>query len=136
MKELRTLTVTLPGKPLARVNPRRVGRIYYDPQKAFKNDIRFFFQITYPRFNMLSGPLYLEFIFHLEMPNSWSIKKKILNEGKLHTSKPDTSNMLKLIEDCCTGIFFKDDCQIAMIHGKKIWSTEPRTELIIREMNE
>lgn len=44
--------------------------------------------------------------------------------------------MLKHLEDCCTGIFFKDDCQIAMIHGKKIWSNKAETHVTIREVND
>ena len=39
----------------------------------------------------------LDIEFHLEMPKSWSIKKRALMDGKPHKSKPDIDNLIKFI---------------------------------------
>jgi Holliday junction resolvase RusA-like endonuclease len=132
----RTLTVTIPGKPTARINPVKGRYTYFDPQKRFKDDLKFFFQVNHPRFKHLQGPLKLTVIFHLPIPKYWTQKKKDKLNKTLHTQKPDTSNLLKHLEDCCSKIFFKDDCQVAIINAKKIWSLDPRTELTIEEVTD
>ena len=52
-----------------------------------------------------------------------------------HVYKPDVSNLLKFIEDTCTGILFHDDCIIASVLACKRYDIEPRTELIITELS-
>ncbi len=57
-------------------------------------------------------------IFVLPMPKSWSNKKKQEMEGTPHLQKPDTSNLLKAIEDAV----FDDDSRIWNYNGlTKIW---------------
>jgi Holliday junction resolvase RusA-like endonuclease len=46
-------------------------------------------------------------------PPSYSKKKQqSLLEGKFHTVKPDSSNILKAVEDALNNIAYKDDSQI------------------------
>jgi Holliday junction resolvase RusA-like endonuclease len=54
---------------------------------------------------------------YLRIPKSWSKKKKSELRGKPHMQKPDTSNILKGIEDALTG----RDETIYYIEGKKLW---------------
>jgi len=70
------------------------------------------------------------------MPAKWPEKKKDAHRGKLHTSKPDWSNCLKFIEDCCTGIIFEDDCLLAQFSGTKIWADEDKTEFTLEHVDE
>ena len=60
--------------------------------------------------------------FFLPMPKTWSKKKKIEMNGKLHTQRPDLDNLLKGLQDAlCT-----EDSHIAEINGlSKSWSFEP-----------
>jgi Holliday junction resolvase RusA-like endonuclease len=82
----------------------------------------------------IDGPLHLEVNFYMPMPSSWSEKKKAKMDGKPHVFKPDFSNLLKFVEDCATGICYKDDCLIASVTGKKVYSTASRTEIILTEI--
>jgi len=59
----------------------------------------------------------IRFKAYLRIPKSWSKKKKKALRGKPHMQKPDTSNILKGIEDALT----QKDETIYYIEGKKLW---------------
>jgi Holliday junction resolvase RusA-like endonuclease len=85
-------------------------------------------------YSPLEGAISFEANFYMPIPASWSEKKKQRMVGKPHISKPDWSNLLKFVEDCCTGILFKDDALIAKVSGIKVYDFEPRTEIILLEI--
>lgn len=59
--------------------------------------------------------------FVLPMPASWSAKKKAAHDGKPHLQKPDTSNMLKAIEDAV----HQNDSHLWHYSGlTKVWGYE------------
>ena len=49
------------------------------------------------------------------------------------TKKPDVDNIFKGIADSLNGIAYRDDSQIVSATINKIWSTDPRAEVIIRD---
>jgi Holliday junction resolvase RusA-like endonuclease len=55
--------------------------------------------------------------FFIKMPDSWSLKKKKLMEGKPHQQKPDLDNLLKAVQDC---LLDKDE-SIYCIEASKCW---------------
>jgi Holliday junction resolvase RusA-like endonuclease len=84
----------------------------------------------------LEGPLHVDLVAHMPIQKSW-VKKKIqaaLSGCLLHTSKPDASNILKLVEDAANGILFKDDSQIVSAIVTKEYSERPHYFLTICEM--
>jgi len=80
----------------------------------------------------LEGPLCLEVVFYLPIPASWSKKKRAEQEGAPHARKPDLSNLLKGLEDCMDSIVYHDDSQLYEIKAKKLQSSMPRTEFLVR----
>lgn len=60
---------------------------------------------------------FLDAIFILPMPDSWSKKKKALMNKRLCESKPDTDNIIKGICDT----FRKNDADISKKHAEKRW---------------
>lgn len=62
----------------------------------------------------------LNLCFVLEMPKSWSIKKKNSNRYCPHQSRPDRDNMLKSVQDA----FSKDDGYVWDGRTLKIWGDE------------
>ena len=40
--------------------------------------------------------------------------------------KPDIDNVLKVVLDSLNGIAYKDDAQVVMVSGKKIYGDEPK----------
>lgn len=55
-----------------------------------------------------NGPVVFCVVAHRHMPKSWPKKRK----GEQDTVKPDTSNIVKLVEDALNGIAYRDDSQI------------------------
>ena len=62
------------------------------------------------------SPLSLKFV--IEMPKSWSKKKKAEMDGKPHQSKPDLDNLIKAFKDA----LLKDDSKVWR-YGRmmKVW---------------
>lgn len=95
--------------------PRQSRRDKFKPRpcvlryRAFKDELRKL------NFEIEMGDV---LIFEIEMPKSWTQKKKDLMRGKPHTSKPDTDNLLKAIYD----FSYKDDSGIWFMAGLKFWA--------------
>jgi Holliday junction resolvase RusA-like endonuclease len=60
--------------------------------------------------------------FHVEMPKSWSKKKRAAMDGKPHQQKPDVDNFSKALMDL-QGV---DDGHVHTLHATKRWSTSGR----------
>jgi Holliday junction resolvase RusA-like endonuclease len=80
--------------------------------------------------DLLQGPLELRIIFYLPRPKSHYGSGK--NAGVLkasapifHTSKPDTTKLLRSTEDALKGIAWNDDCQVAVQNAVKLYSNRP-----------
>jgi len=73
-------------------------------------------------------------LFHMQMPASWSDRKKQLFAGRPHQTKPDISNLLKFVEDVASGVLFHDDSLIVQVHARKIYSIEGGTLFTMREL--
>lgn len=59
--------------------------------------------------------------FYIQMPKSWSKKKKAEHKGKSHKQKPDIDNLIKGVMDA----IFKEDSHVHTVYGKKTWAEEP-----------
>jgi Holliday junction resolvase RusA-like endonuclease len=58
--------------------------------------------------------------FHIEMPDTWSVKKKNENYRKPHQQTPDIDNLTKSFFDC----LLKQDNYIWSIKVEKVWDIE------------
>jgi Holliday junction resolvase RusA-like endonuclease len=128
-----------PPTPLARprmASSRRSlggGGKVYDPQRHQKllDGLKIARQYTGP---LLTIPVLLTVEFHFAIPRSYSKSKKADTLGQYHTFKPDLSNLIKYIEDLCTGIVYVDDALIAKIIATKVYSEESYTEFTISSL--
>jgi Holliday junction resolvase RusA-like endonuclease len=69
-----------------------------------------------------------DIIFYMEMPKSWSQKKRIEMLGEPHRQKPDLDNLIKALGDALYG----DDSGIASIKAAKVWSCTPGITVVER----
>lgn len=78
------------------------------------------------------GPVYLGVEVKKSIPKSWTKKKAqaALNGEILPTSKPDSSNYYKLVEDALNGILYTDDSQVVAQQSSKIYH---ETDMILIE---
>ncbi|MCK5612030.1 RusA family crossover junction endodeoxyribonuclease [Candidatus Pacearchaeota archaeon] len=63
--------------------------------------------------------------FQIEMPKSWSKKKKLAHDGKPHLQTPDIDNLLKGLLDAV----YKEDSHIWSVWAIKKWSYFPQIEI-------
>lgn len=67
--------------------------------------------------------------FGIEMPDSWSERKKAEHDGKPHQAKPDLDNLMKALKDalCVSDQHIWDE------RGTKLWSRTGYIEIRTRE---
>ena len=116
------------GKPTPQARPRFGNGRCWDDQKQLREQCSFDMLVQHKPASLYKGALLLKIYFFMPTP-----KKKASNQ---HIVKPDLSNLIKFVEDSANGILFADDKQIVEIYAKKIYSENPRTELIIVELGE
>ena len=73
----------------------------------------------------------LTIISYVEPPKSYSKKKRHEAIGTIKRTKPDTSNILKGVED----VLWEDDEKIGKTHVEKYWAEESRTIITIDYLN-
>ena len=136
------IAFTIPGKPKALKRHRysaKLGRSY-DPSSKDKKQI--WLQIAkYKPKQPFKGSIYLKVVFYMPRPQSHfrTGKYKHLLKDKFkdiihHTFTPDLDNLVKMIADIIQPQMIQDDSQICMLQAEKIYSTEPKTEIIIQEI--
>ena len=63
--------------------------------------------------------------FMVEIPKSWSKKKKEKHDNTYCNNNADIDNYIKAILDSLNSVFFIDDKQVVEIFARKIYSTDP-----------
>ncbi len=125
---------TLAGNPIPLARPRFSRGRVYNSQASIQTKCTLDLMKQHNKQPLLTGALHLEIEFLMKMPDSWSHAKKERMIGQPHIYKPDLSNLIKWIEDCCSLVIYKDDCLIHSISAIKIYDWSPRTEFIITEI--
>jgi len=133
-KRHRTYTKGKGGKPLPFA--RQV-----DPSGTDKSD--FLAQVyQFAPEKPMEGPLTLKVWFFFARPASHygtgkNAGKLKANAPKLHTKKPDTDNLVKLVKDALTGVFYRDDSQIFGLMAFKGYAEGvPRTDVTLSVVSE
>jgi Holliday junction resolvase RusA-like endonuclease len=126
-----TYTIMLTPVPWARAGwNQRTGR-YYDTQFKVKQTYKDILILQHKDQELWYGPISCTFKFFMKLPVNQKARKT-LEDQYYHKGTPDTSNLIKFIEDAAVGVLFDDDCIIAHIDAYKIYDITPRTELTIR----
>ena len=134
------ISFTIPGEPVPQGRPRvtRAGITYYDAKtKAYRELVKQCATIAQAGRESLLGPLAMIVGCEFSVPESWpKYKRQAALHGQWHTSRKDVDNVVKAVSDSCNGIIYDDDSQIAVVIGTKCYSSEPKTKVIIYELNE
>ena len=134
--------ISIPGDPksLKRHRTVKVGKFMkeYDPSSEDKSTL---VNISYAQRpdKPLGGPISMTVKAFFIRPKSHFYTGKradILRTDApmFKTSKPDASNIVKLLEDAYNKIMFHDDSQICMLQVIKLYSETPRTEILIEQL--
>jgi Holliday junction resolvase RusA-like endonuclease len=135
------LTITIPGKPIAKKRPRfaRRGKFVttYNCQETEEGRFALSVMAQLPEgFKPLLGALRLSCDFNMPIPTSATKRQKAeIDIGiRKHVKKPDASNMIKFIEDVLNGIVWNDDSQVVQLEARKLYSHQPSTVIEIVEL--
>ena len=80
--------------------------------------------------------IYAQLDFYVQIPKSWSKKKKTLKNGRYCDNNADIDNYCKAILDSLEGTYYENDKQIVMIRARKFYSETPRIEYTQEELDE
>lgn len=95
------------------VDPKKRQRKSVEQYFNFKNTLR----VQAIQMGFFLGK-YLEAVYFIPMPDSWSNKKKEKMNGMPHESKPDTDNITKAVKDALK----KNDSDVWWEKAEKRWS--------------
>lgn len=122
----------VPGEPRGKGRPRftKEGNAYTDSEtRAYEKKIMAYYRQQLRDFRWDDGSyVAVEVTAVYPIPKS-ATKASItaIQAGRiLPKRKPDIDNVLKVVLDSLNGIAYKDDSQVVMISGKKIYGHEPK----------
>lgn len=134
----RTKHYVILGDPIVLARARYGRGKFYDSQKNSKLVWGIGLKNQHDETPFFTGPLLMDVIFYMPIPATLSAKKKLATQNQWHFLRPDSSNLVKFVEDVATTICYKDDCIIAKHSIEKVYDDGqgPRTEFILSELKE
>ena len=137
---MKTIRVTVLGEPVAKGRPRysRSSGRAYTPERTVRYEslVRTEYEVQ-SGFRFDKGSmLQMSVVAYFGIPRSCSKKRQgMMASGLIRpTKRPDSSNILKAIEDALNGVAYYDDCQIVDSMVKRFYSDTPRVEITIRDI--
>lgn len=130
---------TIPGKAVPKGRPRmtKSGKVYTPAEtQKYEYKVMDCFMTAYPNFSKFTQPLWVRICESRAMPTSWSVKMKQKMWGEPCGTRPDLDNVMKSVLDGLNGIAFRDDNQIASLHGEKRWDYDNSVTVIIQPIDE
>ncbi len=124
------------GDPIALARSRYARGRFYDAQKHIKLTWGIDISRQHDNEPMFSGPIGMDVIFYMPIAKSTPKTRAESIKDQWHIFKPDSSNLLKFVEDAATEICFKDDCIIVKQTIEKVYDDGkgPRTEFTFYEI--
>ena len=126
----------MPGEPRGKGRPRftRDGHAYTDREtRSYEEKIIAFYLKLVGSFRFENDAFVSVDVTAIYPIPKTATKASIaaIDEGKiLPKKKPDIDNVIKIVLDSLNGIAYKDDSQVVMVSGKKLYGHEPK--LIIK----
>ena len=138
---MKRVKFVIPGEPCGKGRPRfnrRTGRTYTPDKTArYENLVSLEYQAQCKGFRFPDDAMLdMRIIAFYGIPNSKSKKAKaLMADGSIRpTKKPDSSNVLKAVEDALNNVAYHDDAQIVDTQVRKFFSEEPRVVVILQQI--
>ena len=139
---MNTIVFTVPGQPIGKGRPRVDGRgkfaRVYTPEKTanYEGLIAHSAQAVMAGRPLISGPVAVEIDIRLQIPASWSQKRKAMavSNAIAATKKPDIDNVEKAIFDGMNGVVWVDDVQVVQVAKRKRYADVPGVVVVVREL--
>lgn len=133
----------VPGQPVAKGRPKfaRRGKFVttYNPEKTvnYEGLVAHSAHLAMNGRALIQGAVSVELDIRLQIPESWSGKKKKLAADGLvaATKRFDIDNVTKSIFDGMNGVVWRDDCQVIEANQRKRYFETPGVVVIVRELD-
>ena len=104
--------------------------------RAEQGAIKLFANVAMQGRAPLEGPIDLRVIAYMEIPASWSAKKRAAAlAGVIYpTGKPDWDNLGKLLADAVNNLVWRDDAQVVSATVLKRYDARPRLVFEVRQI--
>lgn len=131
------LRIEIPGEPTAFARSGHRGKFHFTPakQRTAMQIIRAEASEAMKDRPLFTGPVSLRATFIYVWPASWSPKKRAAN-GVFKRSRPDASNLVKLLEDALNQIVWQDDALVVELNVTKQFGAKPYTFIEVTELNQ
>lgn len=137
-----SITITVPGEPVAKGRPRITTRggyaRAYTPKKTrdYEALVAAEARKVMGRRKPLEGALAVVATAYMPVPASWSKTKKLaaVVQTIMPTSRPDLTNIVKAAEDALNGVVWVDDSQIVSLFMSKEYAFFPRLMITVRRI--
>lgn len=126
----------IPGLATPWARAGRKGGFSYTPgkQRAAMGDVKVIASGAMDGRPLLVGPLEVTMNFIYPWPKSISAKKRASFDWRWKDTRPDTSNLQKLIEDALICVVYRDDAQIAISHTTKSYGEPAQIQVEIQPL--
>ena len=134
------MKITVNHPPIAASRPRvtRWATFYNEPYSSYRDYLKTYMTkaASEQKIEMHKKhvPLCVDIDFYMPIPKGTSKKKTLAMENQWQTKKPDKDNLAKSVYDAMNGVMFHDDGQVCDGRERKMYSSEPRTEITIKEI--
>lgn len=123
---------TIYGKPQPKQRPRVLKRGFtYTPKETKEYEERIRWAALEAGCWEHEGPVALDIYAYFAIPKS----EKGIEEGDPRTKRPDWDNLGKIVSDALEGVCYKEDSQVVMAKVVKMYSVEPRLDVVVLYMN-
>jgi Holliday junction resolvase RusA-like endonuclease len=128
------MIITIPGNPVPQQRARIARNRFYDPLSLLKKEFQPLVESQLIDHEIFTVPLCADITFY--MPFTKSTSKTKINSGVYlpHSKRPDLDNLLKFYLDLLNGIVYFDDSLISKLVAQKVYSTDPKTVIIINPL--
>ena len=133
---------TVPGQPVGkgRAKAARRGKFItmYTPEKtaSYESLVAYAGNVAMNGRQLIAGPVSVELDIRLQIPTSWSNKKREqAAKGLIYAiKKPDADNVEKAIFDGMNSVVWVDDVQVVEVSKRKRYSETPGVDVIVKEL--
>lgn len=119
---------TIPGEPVGKGRPKFTARggfaRAYTPEKTRNYEAYVKVCAGTAGIRLVDRPVYMTIKAYFRLPK----KKENLSPA---TKRPDIDNVIKIICDSLNGVAYKDDALVYRVDAQKLYSHNPRVEVII-----